>query len=212
MAGKAKLIMKTTEAPDYSSYSMEDWEKELTNKQRIFCKEYILDWNGSRAALKAGYSKRSAKEIASGNLTKHNIKAFIKFLRGNIELSLGLSKEMVVLEHMKIAFSSIAHLHNTWISKKEFENLTEEQKACIQEIDSKVTKKAAKPKYDKDGVQVNAGEMTYNAYIKVKLYDKSKALESLSRLMGYDAPLKTENKNIDISFSDLIEQAEKKER
>jgi len=61
MAGKAKLIMKTTEAPDYSSYSMEDWEKELTNKQRIFCKEYILDWNGSRAALKAGYSKRSAK-------------------------------------------------------------------------------------------------------------------------------------------------------
>ena len=45
----------------------------LTPKQRKFCLEYLKDFNATRAAVDAGYSKRSAKEIGSGNLTKHNV-------------------------------------------------------------------------------------------------------------------------------------------
>ena len=37
-------------------------EQKLTEKQKRFCEEYIIDWNGTRAAIAAGYSKKTAKE------------------------------------------------------------------------------------------------------------------------------------------------------
>ena len=49
----------------------------LTPKQRKFCLEYLKDFNATRAAVESGYSKRSAKEIGSNNLTKHNIQAHL---------------------------------------------------------------------------------------------------------------------------------------
>ena len=51
----------------------EEKDKPLTNKQRRFCEEYVIDWNGTRAAIAAGYSEKSAREQASQNLTKLNI-------------------------------------------------------------------------------------------------------------------------------------------
>ena len=47
--------------------------QKLTRKQQRFVAEYTTDFNGARAARDAGYSDRSAKEIASINLTKDNI-------------------------------------------------------------------------------------------------------------------------------------------
>lgn len=51
--------------------------KKLTNRQRIFVEEYLTDWNGTRAAIAAGYSRRSAAVIAAENLTKPNVKELI---------------------------------------------------------------------------------------------------------------------------------------
>lgn len=55
-----------------------DMTKKLTVKQKKFCDEYIVTGNGTEAAIKAGYKKNSAKEIASENLTKPNITAYIE--------------------------------------------------------------------------------------------------------------------------------------
>jgi terminase small subunit-like protein len=49
----------------------------LKNKQRVFVDEYVTDFNGKRAAIVAGYSEKSARFIASENLTKPNIAAAI---------------------------------------------------------------------------------------------------------------------------------------
>ena len=73
---------------------------DLTEKQKAFCREYIRDWNGKRAAEAAGYSENSAKEIASQNLTKENVKAYIEELKGDLEKTVGISKSMV-LYHLK---------------------------------------------------------------------------------------------------------------
>jgi phage terminase small subunit len=42
----------------------------LTNKQRAFIAEYLKDFNATRAALRAGYSKKTARFIGAENLTK----------------------------------------------------------------------------------------------------------------------------------------------
>lgn len=54
--------------------------KGMTDKVVSFCQEYAVDKNGCQAAIRAGYSERSAKEIASENLTKPNIVNYVDYL------------------------------------------------------------------------------------------------------------------------------------
>ena len=49
----------------------------LTEKQKRFADEYIKSGNATQAAIKAGYSKKTAKIVASQNLTKLNVKSYI---------------------------------------------------------------------------------------------------------------------------------------
>lgn len=52
----------------------------ITDKQEIFCKEYIVDFNATQAAIRAGYSKDSARVNASRMLTNANIQNRIRNL------------------------------------------------------------------------------------------------------------------------------------
>ena len=54
--------------------------KELNDRQLAFCREYTIDFNGSAAAIRSGYSETSSRQIASELLTKPNIKAEIRRL------------------------------------------------------------------------------------------------------------------------------------
>lgn len=49
----------------------------MTKKQKRFCEEYLIDCNATQAAIRAGYSKKTAKSIGQENLTKPDIKAYI---------------------------------------------------------------------------------------------------------------------------------------
>ena len=51
--------------------------EKLTDKQIKFCEEYLVDLNATQAAIRAGYSERSARQIASDMLTKHDIQDYI---------------------------------------------------------------------------------------------------------------------------------------
>lgn len=50
----------------------------LTPKQALFVKEYIIDFNAIQAAIKAGYSKKTARSIGAENLTKPVIQVAIQ--------------------------------------------------------------------------------------------------------------------------------------
>ncbi len=52
----------------------------LTDKQEMFCKEYIIDFNATQAAIRAGYSEATANVIAAQNLSKLSIQTRIKEL------------------------------------------------------------------------------------------------------------------------------------
>ena len=53
-------------------------KRELTQKQKRFCDEYLIDLNATQAAIRAGYSEKNARNIASENLAKPNISQYIK--------------------------------------------------------------------------------------------------------------------------------------
>lgn len=49
----------------------------MTEKQRRFCDEYLIDCNAAQAAIRAGYSKKTAKQIGQKLLTKIDLRAYI---------------------------------------------------------------------------------------------------------------------------------------
>lgn len=156
----------------------------LTDKQERFCYEYCIDFNATQAAIRSGYSERTAKEIGSENLTKPNIQTRIKEMQANLSTTAGISALKVINEHAKIAFSGISKLKDGWMTLRDFESLTEDEKACIQEVQTKEARKAD----GNDGIVIEA-------WVKIKLYDKQKSLDSIANLLGFNAPTKQEVKN-----------------
>lgn len=53
----------------------------LTDKQEMFCREYLIDLNATQAAIRAGYSANIANRTASENLSKPDIKSRIAELK-----------------------------------------------------------------------------------------------------------------------------------
>ena len=68
----------------------------MTNKMKMFCLEYLKDFNGADAARRAGYSKKTARTVASENLTKPDIKAEIEKLKK----ILVNDKDKIILENI----------------------------------------------------------------------------------------------------------------
>ena len=60
-------------------------DKKLTPKQKAFCDYYIELGNATEAAIKAGYNKKTARQIGSMNLTKVDIKQYIEERLKSIE-------------------------------------------------------------------------------------------------------------------------------
>ena len=52
----------------------------MTEKQKRFCEEYLIDQNATQAAIRAGYSKRTAGVIGAENLRKPYIREYIDSL------------------------------------------------------------------------------------------------------------------------------------
>ena len=165
----------------------------LTDKQRAFVFEYMCDLNATQAAIRAGYSKRTAQKIGSENLLKPLISAEIeKAIEERAERT-KVTANQVIQELAKIAFANISD-YVTWddtgIKLKKDVSITEEQKAAISEI-----------------VETRSGKITTSR--KFKLHDKQKALDSLGRHLGI---FKEEDKKVSdnvyfYSFTDIKKPA-----
>lgn len=159
-------------------------EVKLTAKEERFCYQYVLHLNATRACVLAGYSEKTAYAAGSRLLKNVKVQERIKYLKDNLAETAEISALRVLKEHEKIAFSSIAHLHNTWLERTEFEKLTEDQKACIKNISTKIMKRDIGTREEPDIVDVE--------YVKIELYDKQKSLDSINAMLGFDAPVRTE--------------------
>src|SRR5690606_3608473 len=93
----SKLNKKQTE--------LEGLLAELTDKQQLFCEEFVKDLNGTQAAIRAGYSEDSARYTGSDNLTKPHIRAYIEYLKRERQEQAFVEIYDVILELKKIAFA-----------------------------------------------------------------------------------------------------------
>lgn len=66
---------------------------QLTDMQEVFVREYMVDWNGTQAAIRAGYSAKSAGEIAYQLLQKPSVREAIETLASARARRLGIDAD-----------------------------------------------------------------------------------------------------------------------
>lgn len=177
-------------------YTLEELEKKLTKKERIFSHEVIVDWNRSRAARAAGYSENTCAEIGYENMKKPHIIQYIDFIKEDLEKEAGISKLRNLRELSKIAYSSIEHLNDSWIELKEWDEIRESNPDALAAVESKETKVLKK--------NIGTGEdpeIVDVEFIKLKLYPKIQAITEINKMMGYNAPDKIDHRSSDGSMT-----------
>src|SRR5687768_780298 len=104
---------------------------ELTEKQKKFCEEYLIDLNGTQAAIRAGYSEDSAKQIASENLTKPDIQEYLSRRQKELQETTGITQKRVLEEFAKIAFLDIRKLYTVDGSLKSIHDLDDDAAGAL---------------------------------------------------------------------------------
>ncbi|MEI8033733.1 MAG: terminase small subunit [Chlorobiaceae bacterium] len=75
---------------------MNNTPRKLTPKQEMFCREYLVDLNGTQAAIRAGYSAKTAHPQAARALSNVTVKSRIDALKAEREAVVGITAEYVL--------------------------------------------------------------------------------------------------------------------
>lgn len=76
----------------------------MTPKQAAFVQQYLVDRNATQAAIRAGYSAKTASAIGEENLRKPEIRAAIDSAMSDIAAELGITAKRVLQERSRLAF------------------------------------------------------------------------------------------------------------
>ena len=139
----------------------------LTEKQTRFVEEYLIDLNATQAAIRAGYSPNTAKDIGCENLAKPNIRACIDKEIAERSKRTGINQDRVIRELARLAFVNA----NDVIDMEEAtlkDGATEADTAAIASVKVKTI-----PTKEGEGIER-----------EIKLTDKLKALELLGKHLG----------------------------
>lgn len=162
----------------------------MTAKQKRFCDEYLIDLNATQAAIRAGYSKRTARQIGKENLTKLDIKEYIEKRMEEKEKAL-IADQNEVLEYL----SSVMRREKKESVVITLQNKTEK---WVKDEDTGKLKKQTITKENPAVVEIPA-----------RLSDANKAAELLGKAYGlYTEKIEQQvdmDLNINIDYGDGVE-------
>jgi phage terminase small subunit len=135
----------------------------LTPKQRLFVIEYLRDFCGTKAAIRAGYSKRTAASLATQTLRKPYVAKVVNDAIEARRKRVEVSADRVLSELAKIAFTDLTDIISIArgrVTVRDTNELTPEQRGAIVEVNESLHG------------------------MRIKLHDKKGALELLGRHLG----------------------------
>lgn len=161
----------------------------LTPKQQRFVDEYLIDLNATQAAIRAGYSAKSAQVIGAENLLKPMIQSAIQDVISKRSERTEITQDAVLKELAKLGFANMMDYMS--IDKNgdpfvDFSALTRDQAAAISEV--------VIEEY-KEGGGDDAREVKR---VKFKLMDKRAALVDIGKHLGMFVERKEIKADIDV--------------
>jgi phage terminase small subunit len=136
----------------------------LNDKQKMFCREFLRDFNGAQAAIRSGYSQKTARSIAHELLTKPDVQQYVQALAIQLNEKTDNQIERIVAELQLVAFGTIKDVAE-WGSDGVYakdSSLLREEARIIAEVSETSSERGG-------------------SRVKIKLHDKLKALELLGR-------------------------------
>lgn len=186
----------------------------LTAKQQRFVDEYLIDLNATQAAIRVGYSKKTADQQASRLLTNVKVREYLAQRQADRANRTEITQDMVLKELAKIGFSDIRKIvrwGETQVRMVDGEDDGPEDMvpyhglALIDsaEVDDSTAAAIAEVSQSRDG-------------LKVKLHDKKGALVDIGRHLGMFSPpghadLDTELKRIEVENKRLLNEKLRRE-
>ena len=138
----------------------------LTIKQQCFVNEYLIDLNATQAAIRAGYSAKTADQQGSRMLANVKVQQAISEAMAKRSRRTGVNQDRVVLELAKIAFVKMTDVVDSDGAIRE--DATDDDLACIESI-----------KVKRSDTDTGSSEER-----EVKVASKLKALELLGKHLG----------------------------
>jgi len=152
---------------------------ELTDKQRIFVSEYLIDLNATQAAIRAGYSAKTANRIGPELLGKTCIQKSIQAAKDERLQRNKITQDRVLQEYAKIGFVDIKDFLRFGTEKIVIETDDEGKPVCdYQQVIE------MKPSEEVDGTIIQEVSISPKGIFTFKLHDKIKALDALSKHVG----------------------------
>ena len=140
----------------------------ITPKQRRFVDEYLKDLNATQAAIRAGYSRKTAEWIGPQLLGKTHVAEAIAIRMKAREKRTEISQDRVLIEVSRIAFFDIRKIYNEDGTLKRVVDLDDETAAAIASIEA---------------IEVgNEGQLCITK--KFRIADKNAALANVMRHLG----------------------------
>lgn len=139
----------------------------MTKKQKRFVEEYLIDLNITQAAIRAGYSPKTAYSIGSENLKKPEIRAYIEKAMAERSKRTGINQDRIIMELAKIGLLNPKDL-------VDFDEATVKEEAAEEDLAAIASVRVKRfPTKDGEGIER-----------EIKMHDKIKALELLGRHFG----------------------------
>lgn len=139
-------------------------QNRLTDRQRRFVEEYLIDLKTGAAAIRAGYSPQSAETAGRRLRRLPHVRAAIEEAMDARSRRVGITQDRVVAELARIAFADMrdfADWDGQGVTLRAARDLTQEQTACVAEIVE-----------------------TPGKGVRIKLHGKPQALATLARHLG----------------------------
>lgn len=174
MAGKKKTIKS---------------KDELTDNEVRFCDAYLVDFNGTKAAIAAGYSKKTAAQQASRLLTKVKIQAYLQSKKAKIANKLEITQERTMQEIARLAFSDIRKIFNGSGGTIDPKYLDDDTASTVASVEVFEEFEGRGDEREQIGVTK-----------KVKLWDKTKALEMLAKHFKIYSDAPVNNNTISVGY------------
>lgn len=170
----------------------------LTPKQKRFVAEYLVDLNATAAAIRAGYSKKTAEVIGYENLRKPQIKTAINQAMQDQQKRTEITQDMVISELAKLGFFDIRKMFDKDGKPLEISQLDNDTAAALVGLDVQ------------DVYEFNGDEKQFVGYVKkYKMADKIRALELLGKHTGAFEKQDTQTAALETAMRALADIIEK---
>jgi len=155
----------------------------VRGRRKRFVDEYLIDLNATHAAIRAGYSAASAGQRGSMLLKDPEVSEEIKIAQKNMQRRTQLFADRVVEEYARVAFSQITDFVTVKTEKK-IVGYDNENNHAITETKQNIIFKDDLDKFPESKISSIAEIRETPNGVAIKLHDKMKALQDLSRHLG----------------------------